>query len=393
MGPILGQVSDSGHELDVGNPTVLVVHLVDPARVLPKADDFVVGFIPAGESGKLWPGEVGERAEVDAVHIKRGEPQYDHARHHDSAYEDEDVRSVWSESITSSVVDYEYQNGRRYCGYRRGAYPLPNDEEEQDRLDLLHHIFRLALHGSLVSAPIGPTPQRVLDVGTGTGIWAMEFSDEFPSAQVIGTDISPIQPSWVPPNTKFYIDDAESEWVYRPDEAFDYIHCRGMGGSIKDWDKLCAQCYTHVKPGGWVEFQEPEAWFRSDDNTKDRVPFVNQWQTLCNDAAKQFGKEIDLAPTHKQRMIDAGFVDVREQIVKIPLGPWTKDPHFKELGWYQLLHATLGIEPYALAFICNILGWSEDECRVLVAKTLEELRNRQNHLYVRFYFLSGSRPP
>ena len=35
----------------------------------------------------------------------------------------------------------------------------------------------------------------------------MEFADEFPGAVVIGTDLSPIQPDFVPPNLKFYVDD------------------------------------------------------------------------------------------------------------------------------------------------------------------------------------------
>lgn len=76
----------------------------------------------------------------------------------------------------------------------------------------------------LYHAPIGPNPQRVIDIGTGTGIWAMQvscfgtlfmtdtchsdFADESPSAEVIGTDVSPIQPNWVPPNVKFELDDA-----------------------------------------------------------------------------------------------------------------------------------------------------------------------------------------
>lgn len=29
-----------------------------------------------------------------------------------------------------------------------------------------------------------------------------DFADEHPGAEVIGTDISPIQPKWVPPNLK-----------------------------------------------------------------------------------------------------------------------------------------------------------------------------------------------
>jgi len=39
-----------------------------------------------------------------------------------------------------------------------------------------------------------------MDVGTGTGIWAIDMADRFPNAQVKGIDLSPIQPNWVPPN-------------------------------------------------------------------------------------------------------------------------------------------------------------------------------------------------
>ncbi|RSL47957.1 hypothetical protein CEP54_013143 [Fusarium duplospermum] len=42
--------------------------------------------------------------------------------------------------------------------------------------------------------------QRVLDVGTGTGYWAIRLADQYPSAKVIGTDIAPIQSSNGPPN-------------------------------------------------------------------------------------------------------------------------------------------------------------------------------------------------
>jgi len=300
--------------------------------------------------------------------------------------------STASTSLSSSIYHYEYANGRRYNGFRSGAYPLPNDEEEQDRLDLLHHIFRLMLDGALFSAPIGPNPQRVLDIGTGTGIWTIDFADEFPSAEVIGTDISPIQPAWVPPNVKFYIDDVENEWIYKPHEDFDYIHCRGMGGSIRDWDKLCSQAFEHLKPGGWLEFQEPVAWMTSDDDSKDRCHSVNQWQTLCNEAARQFGKEIDQAHTFQQRMADAGFVDVEEKVVKVPIGPWPKDPQKKEIGRYQLLHVISGVETYTSGFIGKILGWDEMECKIMVAKTLQELRSKGSHMYVRFYFVCGRRP-
>lgn len=61
-------------------------------------------------------------------------------------------------------------------------------------MDLEHHIFLLLLDGELHLAPV-KTPQRILDLGTGTGIWAIDVADKYPEASVIGTDLSPVQPS------------------------------------------------------------------------------------------------------------------------------------------------------------------------------------------------------
>jgi SAM-dependent methyltransferase len=41
---------------------------------------------------------------------------------------------------------------------------------------------------------------QILDIGTGTGIWAIDMADKYPMAMVIGIDLSPIQPSFIPNN-------------------------------------------------------------------------------------------------------------------------------------------------------------------------------------------------
>ena len=86
--------------------------------------------------------------------------------------------------------------GRRYHRYREGKYVIPNDEvslgrgparaktdgcgqTELDRLDLVHHICLLQLDGRLTAAPI-VEPEYILDVGTGTGIWAIEMAEYAP---------------------------------------------------------------------------------------------------------------------------------------------------------------------------------------------------------------------
>ena len=62
--------------------------------------------------------------------------------------------------------------------------------------------------------------------------------------QILGNDLSPIQPPWVPPNVKFEVDDVECPWVYRT--PFDFIFCRYMMACIKDWPGLVGSVYEYV---------------------------------------------------------------------------------------------------------------------------------------------------
>jgi methylase of polypeptide subunit release factors len=48
----------------------------------------------------------------------------------------------------------------------------------------MHHMMTLRTDGKLHVTPLPEYPQKILDLGTGTGIWAIEMGDKYPSAQV-----------------------------------------------------------------------------------------------------------------------------------------------------------------------------------------------------------------
>ena len=102
-------------------------------------------------------------------------------------------------------------------------------------------MFTLVYDGRLHLAPIGPTPQRILDIGAGSGIWCVEMGDLYPSAHIIGVDLSANVPALSPPNVHFEVDDVEEPWTFS--QPFDYIHCRYMVAAIKSWPSLVGQCF------------------------------------------------------------------------------------------------------------------------------------------------------
>ena len=314
-----------------------------------------------------------------------------------SAEEDEAVGDLseiaTTSSVRSSVFNYPIEHGRRYHAYKDGKYHRPNDEAELDRLDMMHELFSILKDGKLHHAPIGGAPQRILDLGVGTGIWANEMGDLYPSAEIIGVDISANMPIYVSPNVRFEIDDVEDEWTYR--QPFDYIHSRYMTGSIKDWEGYIRKCFEHTGLGGWVQFTEFDYWIYSQDGSLQDHHALRRWDALTFEAAKRTRRMLNPGPRLEQWVRHAGFVNLEVTRLPLPIGLWPKDKKMarqpktrmgqsadtaqKQLGLFNWTQLWEGIQGMSLRLFVQWLGWGRDELEVLLAEVRNDLKNPKIH--------------
>ncbi|KAF7555191.1 hypothetical protein G7Z17_g2356 [Cylindrodendrum hubeiense] len=221
-----------------------------------------------------------------------------------------------------------------------------------------------------------------------------DIADEFPSAEVIGTDISPTQPSWVPPNLKFQIDDAQLEWTFEPN-SFDFIHIRYMQGSIDDWSKLYKQMYKCLKPGGWFQHLEPDIECQSDNSAVkvDNDHIFKQWARLFYDVGDKIGRTFKVNDSiMKQSAQEAGFTSLTHNKFKVPYGTWPKDKDLKDLGQYTGFYLDLSLDGFAVYPIGQILGWSFEEVEDLVAKMRTNVRDPKNMTTGNVHVVYGQKP-
>ncbi|KAF9880194.1 hypothetical protein CkaCkLH20_02148 [Colletotrichum karsti] len=282
-----------------------------------------------------------------------------------------------STSVHTSVRQYREENGRTYHSYKEGKYIMPNDERENERLDVQHNMFILAFDGRLgTSPPNDPKSKvgRVLDVGTGTGVWAMDFGEDHPEAEVIGIDLSPIQPNFTHSNVKFEVDDIEEEWNYS--QPFDYIHSRMMTLSIKSWKEYIKKCYDNLNPGGYLELNEIDLQPRSDDGTLQEDCSLLKFARLWGEAAAMFGRPFlsDLSVL-REVMTEVGFEGVSAQKFKWPSNPWARDKKHKELGHWNLDNSVANLEGFMMAPFTRAHHWTEEEV-IVFAMQLVDLRKK-----------------
>ncbi|WQF80849.1 Putative S-adenosyl-L-methionine-dependent methyltransferase superfamily [Colletotrichum destructivum] len=298
-------------------------------------------------------------------------------------------------SVTDSILQYRIENGRTYHKYKDGKYSLPNDERENERLDVQHNMFLLSFDNKLGTAPPNirgskVEVKRVLDVGTGTGIWAMEFGDEHPETEVLGIDLSAIQPIFIPPNVKFEIDDVDESWTYS--QPFDYIHTRMMTSSIGNWKEYIQKCFDNLEPNGYLELNEIDLTPGCDDGTLKDSHALVKMARLWGAAAEHFGRPFQNNRDLVDIMADVGFVDIHAQTFKWPSNPWPRDKKHKELGYWNHDNSVAGLEAFMMAPFTRVYDWTKEEVTVFAMQVRNEMKDPTIHSYSNIWYIYGRKP-
>jgi SAM-dependent methyltransferase len=270
---------------------------------------------------------------------------------------------------------------------------MPNDDDEQVRLQLLNQVYLKIFDGELTTVPL-ECPTHILDIGTAVGEWAIDMAETYPECEVTGTDISNIFERRVPQNVYWEIDDAELEWE-RPSNHYDLIHFRDMTGAFADWEAIYRSAFRCLKPGGWIEVLD----FDDRKGLHDLFAYFEPESLLykmahdLQEASVMSGRPRGVGHLEPRLLVNAGYVDVKLTEYSIPLK--TQDG---STGKFWLLSCLNGMEPVCMRLLTKFKGWSPDDVRLGCETVAEELMTlahdpqRAKSFVVKLRVLTGRKP-
>jgi SAM-dependent methyltransferase len=311
---------------------------------------------------------------------------------------------------------------------------------ENERLNMQHIIMRALFSDRNWFAPL-KRPKRILDIGCGTGKWCLEMGTSaaqhaastptdghqqrsspgpgyavcahahcgarLTAQQVEGIDLSPIQPlMYAPPpyspssphsltlsrlstpaNVDFFIDDIRRKEWWHCTQPYDYIHTRMSLGIFPDFREIIQKGYNNLEPGGFMESQEIYPKLYCDDGTMPPSYELLEWTRMQDKAAMTLGMPLRIANKLKTWYEQAGFVDVYEETLAIPVNSWARDERFKLLGKFMLWNMVQGVHAWTVEYFVKALGWTAIEVEVYLAHLRNAIADRSVHAYYKVYDL------
>lgn len=196
-------------------------------------------------------------------------------------------------------------------------YLLPKDALEDSRLNYQHYVMYLSI-GSHYIAPLPTAVSRILDVGTGTGIWAIEMANHFPMAQIVGCDITDTSFKTDLPRNCILTTGNILKGLPFPDQTFEYTHQRFLTAAIPaaNWPGVIHELVRVTMPGGWIELLEIPNVFQ---NAGPETTRLTEWLARVS---QTMGFDINSVPSIETWMRSEGLSFVETQDIIVPLGDW-----------------------------------------------------------------------
>ena len=143
-----------------------------------------------------------------------------------------------------------------------------HNQNELKRLMVQDQLLTEGMGGVLPEQSDPAQFRLVLDVGCGTGRWAIELARHYPTIRVAGVDINgmmvryaceQVEQAQVGERVKIYLMDVLRHLDFR-DAMFDLVNVRFCVSYVRkwEWEKLLGELQRVLRPGGVVRITEPD---------------------------------------------------------------------------------------------------------------------------------------
>lgn len=208
-----------------------------------------------------------------------------------------------------------------------------HDDKEYERQLRQHYVLKHILKGNIHVPVSKESPVVILDSACGAGLWTLDMALDYPNAKVIGLDAFPERNGSdntiiSAPNVVYKTGDLTSQ-LQLPTNSVDVIYQRDASTILPHhvWPLLLSELKRVAKPGAYIQLVE------YNFTLKDPGPvlaLVNEWYRIASNSVGVIPSEAKQLNTF---LIKAGFEDVKEMVIRIPIGEWHKDEVQKENGF------------------------------------------------------------
>ncbi|KAI1409344.1 S-adenosyl-L-methionine-dependent methyltransferase [Hypoxylon sp. FL1857] len=244
-----------------------------------------------------------------------------------------------TEELTDEVRETFTHHNRSYQRYSvdRKIYFVPVDEDETIRLRIQHDVLTM----------------------------------------VIGIDVSPhhYNPEESVENLYLNVDNLNMPLQFNSNH-FDLVNSRLVAGGIdrNRWQAYMRDILRCLRGGGWCQMVEIDFNAQSDNGTLTDSHALRQWSDKYRAAMSQF-KNPEAPRRLGHWMRHAGFTDVEERMIPLPMCGWSDSQREFDIGAANQENVRLLLGSLALYPFTELLGMTITEFHVLVAQARAEASN------------------
>ncbi|KAF2093934.1 hypothetical protein NA57DRAFT_47434 [Rhizodiscina lignyota] len=223
----------------------------------------------------------------------------------------------------------------------QSEYLLGATDDEVRRLTIQQSIIKHGMGGKLILAPVDLSQSNlaILDSACADGLWLRDVSSQLKTPyKLVGADLMPqFFPKSTPPELKLIQHDFTNPWPAELHNSFDLVHQRlalagARSASVEDSVKMLP---TLLKPGGWVQLGELDLTEDPVDGDAAKALYRTM-RTLFEKG--ESGNAHSCPGTMAGWLKEAGLIDVREEIVRIPVGKRVKDGEMAKISAAHMIH-------------------------------------------------------